>query len=247
MIFRSIKGCSGFFVLKRFVNYDKISFEFTKGDIDRMFSVIFDMDGTLLDTQSICVPAWEYAGKMQGIPGVGNAIAAICGMNEVGWTAYLEQHFRELDIDVFKKTMREYIIKNGKVTYKKGAEALISFLKENGVKLALASGSSHASIDHHLKEVGATDVFSVVVGGKDVENGKPAPDIFLLAAQKLGVNPADCFVIEDSENGIRAGYAAGMRCIGIPDVVQFSEEVKDMMTAHLSSLDEAIEIFEKML
>ncbi len=212
-----------------------------------MFSVIFDMDGTLLDTQSICVPAWEYAGREQGISGLGDCIPDVCGMNEIGWTAYLEQNFSELDIELFKKTMREYIIENGKVTYKKGAEALISFLKGNGIKLALASGSSHASIDHHLKEVGATDVFSVVVGGKDVENGKPAPDIFLLAAEKLGVNPKDCFVLEDSENGIRAGYAAGMKCIGIPDVTSFSEEVKSLMTAHLSSLDEAIKIFEKIL
>ena len=212
-----------------------------------MFSVIFDMDGTLLDTQSICVPAWEYAGKMQGISGVGNAISHVCGMNELGWTAYLEQHYGDMDIELFKKTMRDYIIKNGKVTYKKGAEKLLSFLKGKGIKLALASGSSHKSINHHLNEVGATDVFSVIVGGKDVENGKPAPDIFLLAAEKLGVAPKDCFVIEDSANGIRAGYSAGMKCIGIPDVAPFSNEVKALMAAELSSLDEAIKIFEKLL
>ncbi len=212
-----------------------------------MFSVIFDMDGTLLDTQSICVPAWEYAGRLQGVSGVGDHIQHVCGMNEVGWSAYLEQNFGEMDLELFKDTMRKYIIENGKVTYKKGAEELISFLKENGIKIALASGSSHKTIEHHLSEVGATDIFEAVVGGKDVENGKPAPDIFLLAAEKLGVKPAECFVIEDSENGIRAGYAAGMKCIGIPDVAPFSEEVKALMTAHLSTLDEAIGIFEKML
>ena len=212
-----------------------------------MFSLIFDMDGTLLDTQSICVPAWEYAGREQGISGIGDHIQYVCGMNEAGWTAYLKQNFGELDFELFTKTMRKYIIDNGKVTYKKGAEKLISFLKENGVMLALASGSSHKSIEHHLREVNATDVFNVVVGGKDVENGKPAPDIFLLVAEKLGVDPKDCFVIEDSENGIRAGYAAGMRCIGVPDIAPFSEEVKALMTAHLSSLDEAIELFEKIL
>ena len=212
-----------------------------------MFSVIFEMDGTLLDTQSICIPAWDYAGEMQGFCGVGSHIQYVCGMNEIGWTAYLEQNFGGMDIDLFKKTMRDYIIEKGKVTYKKGAEELISFLKEKGVKIALASGSSHNSINHHLKEVGATDVFSVIVGGKDVENGKPAPDIFLLAAEKLGVDTKDCFVLEDSGNGIRAGYAAGMKCIGIPDTVPFTEDVKELMVAHLSSLDEAIGIFEKLL
>lgn len=212
-----------------------------------MFSVIFDMDGTLLDTQSICVPAWDYAGEMQGVYGVGSHIKYVCGMNEIGWTEYLEQNFSDMDIELFKQTMRDYIIKNGKVTYKKGAEKLLAFLQEKGVKLALASGSSHNSINHHLKEVDATDVFSVIVGGKDVENGKPAPDIFLLAAEKMGVDPKDCFVIEDSANGIRAGYSAGMKCIGIPDVAPFSDDVKALMTAHLSSLDEAIAIFEELL
>ena len=212
-----------------------------------MFSVIFDMDGTLLDTQSICVPAWEYAGQKQGIFGAGDCIYDVCGMNEIGWSSYLKNKFPELDLELFKKTMRTYIIENGKVVYKKGAEELISFLKKNGIKLALASGSSHESINHHLNEVGAVGVFDVIVGGKDVENGKPAPDIFLLAAQKLGANPEDCFVLEDSENGIRAGYAAGMKCIGIPDTVDFSDEVRGLMRAYLSSLDEAIGIFEKLI
>ena len=212
-----------------------------------MFFVIFDMDGTLLDTQSICIPAWDYAGEMQGVKGVGSVIPDVCGMNELGWTAYLEEHFNTLDIPLFKKTVRNYIIENGKVTYKKGAEELISFLREHQIPLALASGSSHMSINHHLNEVGATDVFKVIVGGMDVENGKPAPDIFLLAAEKLGADPKDCFVIEDSANGIRAGKSAGMKCIGIPDVVPFSEEVKEMMVAHLDSLDEAIQIFEKLV
>ncbi len=212
-----------------------------------MFSVIFDMDGTLLDTQRICIPAWEYAGIQQGISGMGDCIPFVCGMNENGARAYLKQNFSGLDVDLFRKTARTYIAENLEVKYKKGAEELISFFKERGVRMALASGSTHMSIDHHLNEVGATDVFEVIVGGKDVENGKPAPDIFLLAAQKLGVDPKDCFVIEDSENGIRAGHAAEMRCIGIPDVVAFSEDVKQLMTAHLSSLDEAIELFENLL
>ncbi len=212
-----------------------------------MFHVIFDMDGTLLDTQSICVPAWDYAGEKQGILGMGSAIPNVCGMNEIGWTAYLEEHFNTLDIPLFKKTMRDYIIENGKVTYKKGAEELLAFLREHGIRLALASGSSHASINHHLNEVGAMDVFEVRVGGKDVEHGKPAPDIFLLAAEKMGVDPKDCFVFEDSSNGIRAAHAAGMKAIGIPDVAPFSEETKKLMVAHLESLDEAIEIFKKLV
>ena len=212
-----------------------------------MFSVIFDMDGTLLDTQSICIPAWEYAGNMQHIPGMGSAIAHVCGMNEVGWTTYLENNYPTLDIPLFKETMRKYITDNLKVRYKKGAPELIDFLKNNGIRLALASGSSRASIDHHLKEVGAEDLFEVIVGGKEVSNGKPHPDIFLLTAQKLGLDPKDCFVFEDSGNGIKAAYAAGMKPIGIPDTAPFTEDEKKLMYTEFTSLDEAIDIFKKIL
>ena len=212
-----------------------------------MFSVIFDMDGTLLDTQSICIPAWEYAGNLQNIPGMGSAIAKVCGMNEIGWTRYLEDKYPSLDIPLFKVTMRKYIIDNLKVRYKKGAAELIDFLKSMGIRLALASGTSRPSIDHHLKEVGAQDLFEVIVGGKDVENGKPHPDVFLLTAQKMGVDPKDCYVFEDSANGVRAAYAAGMKPIGIPDVAPFTDDVKKLMYTELTSLDEAIDMFRKIL
>ena len=211
-----------------------------------MFSVIFDMDGTLLDTQSICIPAWEYAGNMQKIPGVGSDIVNVCGMNETGWTKYLKEKYPTMDIPLFSKTMRNYIIENLTVRYKKGAPELIDFLKNNGIRLALASGSSRASIDHHLKEVGAEEVFDVIVGGKEVANGKPHPDIFLLTAQKLGANPKDCYVFEDSGNGIRAAHAAGMKPIGIPDTAPFTEDEKKLMFAELKSLDEAMDIFKEM-
>lgn len=211
-----------------------------------MFSVIFDMDGTLLDTQKICVPAWENAGKMQGISGVGDHIYSVCGMNETGWTGYLEEHFPKLNIPDFKRDVRAYIAENGKVTLKKGAKELLDYLKSRNIKIAIASGSSTATIEHHLNEVGVMDYFEAFAGSHDVKNGKPAPDVFLLAAKRLGVEPRDCYIFEDSPNGIRAGYSAGMKCIGVPDLADFDSEVKALMTAELTSLDEAIELFKKL-
>ena len=128
-----------------------------------------------------------------------------------------------------------------------GSGVAFAVLNKNGVKLALASGSSMESISHHLKEVGATKFFDVIVPGTAVTNGKPAPDIFLLAAQKLGVNPKNCYVLEDSENGIIAAYKAGMKCIGIPDVVEFNSETKTLLTAEFRDMTQALPFFEKML
>ncbi len=212
-----------------------------------MFSVIFDMDGTLLDTQRICVPAWDTVGSLYGIENMGDCIPEVCGMNESGWTAYIENKYPSLDIVGFKRDMREYIIKNLVVRFKKGGKELIDYLKRRGVKIAIASGSSRESILHHIGEVGLKESdFDAIVGSHDVEHGKPAPDVFLKTAELMGVKPEKCFVFEDSANGIRAGYAAGMRCIGVPDIVPFTEEIKRLMFTELQSLDIAINIFERM-
>lgn len=212
-----------------------------------MFSVIFDMDGTLLDTQRICIPAWDYAGEKQGFKDAGQLIPSVCGMNESGYTDCIVKKYPCIDAERFKKDAREYIIKNGVVRYKKGAEELLIYLKKRNIKLGLASGSSRNSIDHHLKEVGAEGIFDAIIGSHDVENGKPAPDVFLKTAEIMGVCPKDCFVFEDSPNGIKAGFLAGMRCIGIEDIIEFGEETKKMMYLQLNDLSEAIKIFENEL
>lgn len=209
-----------------------------------MISVIFDMDGTLLDTQRICIPAYDYAGKLQGVKDMGKCIPDVCGTNEAGSRKYLEKNFPDLDVTKFRSDMREYIAKNLVVKFKKGAKELLEFLKENNIKFALASGTSRPSVMHHLNELGIAEDFDAIVCGNDVENGKPAPDIFLLTAEKLGVSPQNCFVFEDSENGIKAGVSAGMKTIGIEDVAPFSQEVKSLIWKQLNSLDEAIEIFK---
>lgn len=211
-----------------------------------MFSVIFDMDGTLFDTQRICIPAWDWAGDNQGFKNVGKHIPFVCGMSDFGWKKYLKDHFPTMDVQKFSVDARDYVVKNLVVRYMPGAEDVVKFLYENGVKIAIASGSSQESIKHHLDEVGGAYHFDAIVGGRDVKNGKPAPDIFLFAANKLGAAPEDCYVLEDSENGIRAAHAAGMKAIGIPDVAQFSDEVKALETAEYKSMFEALEYFKTL-
>lgn len=209
-----------------------------------MFSVIFDMDGTLLDTQRIGISAWEYAGRNQGVSGMGAHLPNVCGMNKAGWSEYIRNNFPTIDVDRFNSEFRTYIVENIEVKYKSGAVELLEFLKKNNVKIGLASGSSEESVMHHLKEVDALKYFDALVPGTSVEKGKPEPDIFLFAAEKMGVSPESCFVFEDSANGIISAYRAGMKCIGVPDIAPFSQEIKNLMFAELKTLDEAIDIFK---
>ena len=205
------------------------------------------MDGTLLDTQRICIPAWDYAGEQQGIGGMGSYIPSVCGMNSAGWSRYVLDRHPDIDMRRFNDDVRRYVIENGNITYKRGAERLLEFLRENRVRMAIASGSSRESIEHHLGEVGALGYFDALAGGPDVEHGKPAPDIFLLAAERIGADPRDCFVFEDSANGVRAAHSAGMRVIGIADIVPFDDDVRALMYRELGQLDEAIDIFRELI
>ncbi|MBQ8600701.1 MAG: HAD-IA family hydrolase [Clostridia bacterium] len=209
------------------------------------FYVIFDMDGTLLDTQRVHIPAWDHAGEQQGLSHVGMHIPYVCGMNEIGWGGYLLEHFPELDLTKFKKDAAKYVSAHRKVTFMPGALNLLEYLKKLGIPMAVASGSDTAEICSHMKELNVLHYFDAVVGGEQVQNGKPAPDIFLKAAELLGAEPADCFVFEDSANGVRAGHAAGMKCLGIPDIAYFDAEVKAMLSAELKNMNEAIPFLKK--
>ncbi len=205
-----------------------------------MFSVIFDMDGTLTDTQSIFIPAWDLAGENQGFNNVGRCIEYVCGAKDEEWQNYLIEHFEGVDIEKFKKDVADYIAKYGVSKLKPGVKEILDFLKENKIKMAIASGSPISVIERHLKATDIYGYFDIIVSGDEVANSKPAPDIFLLAAQRMGVEPKECFVFEDSSNGMKAGYAAGMKCIGVEDIAPFSQEVRETAFRLFDRIDEAI-------
>lgn len=210
-----------------------------------MFSVIFDMDGTLLDSQRIHIPAWDYAGDKQGFENMGRHIATVCGMNEVGWTGYLESNFPSLDILKFKTDVKSYLAENDTTKLKSGAKELLCFLKENNIKMAVASGSSTRRVKQKLQEVDVLHYFNAVVGGEMVTNGKPEPDIFLYTAKLIGAENENCFVFEDSVNGIMAAHNAGMKCFGIPDVVCFDDDIKSLLFAPCTTLADAIPVLKE--
>lgn len=211
------------------------------------FGVIFDMDGTLLDNQGSFNDSWDLAGENQNLKNVGIHQPEVLGMNEKGWTDYLRDHFPTLDIERFVKDVDEYRAKHRKIALHKGARELLEFLKSNGVTLAVASGTNTEKIIEYLKMLDVYDFFDAIIGGDQIVNCKPAPDVFLTAAKAIGKDPKDCFVVEDANNGIRAGYAAGMRCIGVPDIADFSDDVKPLAFALIKDLTEAIPIFEREL
>ncbi len=119
---------------------------------------------------------------------------------------------------------------------KPGLLTLLDYLEARGIPKAVASSSRRVSIDRLLVSVGLTERFAATAAGDEVTLGKPAPDIFLLAAQRLGVEPAQCLVLEDSEPGTRAARAAGMAVIVVPDLKPPSDQVAVLAVAVLPDL-----------
>ncbi len=212
-----------------------------------MIGVIFDMDGTLLDTQRIYIDAWEAIGPEYGVEGLGSHIPAVCGMNVAAWQQYLRERFPSIVLDEFYEKVKDYIQKNLVIRFMPGAKELMTFLKEHHVPMAIASGSSRNLITYYFSHLGGLDDFAAVVGGDEVRNSKPAPDIFLQAADRLGISPENCIVFEDAENGVQAAFAAGMRCIAVPDVAPISEATCRQLFGCTESLDAAIPLLKTLL
>ena len=207
-------------------------------------NIIFDMDGVIFDTERFfldcCVPAAEAV----GLKNMKEAALQCIGLTEketeqklisiYGEDAPLEK-YREETFRIFR---RRYDAEG--LPQKAGADEILKWLREEHFRIALASSTKTEVVKRELEDAGLIGYFEVIVGGDMAERSKPAPDIFLNAAKRLGEDPADCFVIEDSYHGVRAAHAAGARVLMVPDLLEPTEEIGELAEAVLPSLADAL-------
>ena len=214
-------------------------------------AVIFDVDGTLLDTERIYMKAWKEAAAELGYVmtdeilrktrAVNTKDAARIFETEIG-NGFSYQQARPIRVRI-----AEEIIKRESPILKPGVTELLDFLKQKGIRLSVASSTNLQGTKEHLAESEILDWFEVVVGGDMVVNGKPHPDIFLKAAELLHVEPQECMVVEDSPAGIRAACAAGIKAVLVPDQATITEEIIAMSDVVLNSLLEMPAYLEKWI
>lgn len=213
-----------------------------------MKGAIFDMDGLLFDTESIYQETWNELAAEHGVILGTDFISDICGTSGIYMCKVIEKHYRVADgsliMEECMKRVRQKLKEH--VPKKPGAERIVKTLYDKKIRLAVASSSYPEQIESNLVLAGMRDYFDVVVSGKEVEHSKPAPDIFLIAAKRIGCAPETCYVFEDSENGIRAGKAAGCTAIMIPDMLPPSEEIKKVADGIYKSLDVFLNLYEKL-
>ncbi len=185
-------------------------------------AVIFDMDGLMVDTEAMAIEAWQAAARAEGAEISRALCIGMIGLNQRDSERLLVDTlgaaFPLIPVrDRFLRILRERL-EAGDVDAKAGLHDLLDALEANGVPKAVATSSGRDEAILKLRAIGVLHRFPVIATSEQVRLGKPAPDLFLLAASQLGVAPGRCTVLEDSEAGVRAAHAAGMRPLIVPDI-----------------------------
>lgn len=209
-------------------------------------AVVFDMDGLLLDTESLAMDALVSAGTALGYDMPREFCHLMIGAPADRCQALvIETYGENFPLAKYFATQELHLralVDSGKMKLKTGVLELLDTLDAHGIKRAIATSSSRLRTDHHLGLVGIAERFEHIVTRDDVTRGKPNPDPFLQAAKLLGVAPEACLALEDSYNGVRAAHAAGMRVVMVPDLLHATDEMRAKALHVVQSLHDVIEM-----
>ena len=214
---------------------------------DKIKGFIFDMDGTMFDTERIYHHFWKVASAERGYTMTDEMIDKMRGSS----IENIGKMFNKVNPDYDYMEERAFRIKyiatyfeTHDVPKKPGLDELFDWLKVRGYKIALGSSSAREQVMCYLNKTGYAEKFDYICSGDMITHGKPAPDIFIHCAQMLHLSPEECVVVEDSLNGIRAGYDAGCKVFGIEDMNKL-DSVREMLDEEPATLDEIIKIMNK--
>ncbi len=218
--------------------------------MDKTNAVIFDMDGVIFDSERLVLECWEAIGKKYNLEGMREAFLPCIGTNsERTKEIVLEYYGSDFPYEQFKKESSKYfheVVERNGLPVKKGVREILCFLREKEVMLGLASSTRLAVVTQELAQAGLYDYFQVVMGGDQLKKSKPEPDIYLMTCEKMRITPEIVYAVEDSYNGIRAAYGAGMKPIMVPDMLPATDEMREKSIAVLDDLLAVRDFFEKL-
>ncbi len=196
-----------------------------------MQGIVFDMDGVLIDSERLVLLAWEQAARDCGLPNLQNLFYQCIGLTQTS-TAKLFRAYcgNSMDYQVFRDRVRACYMEFTKdgVPLKPGVMDLLTWLRDQGWLIGLASSSREANIRRTMDITGMKPFFHSLVCGDMVPVGKPEPDIYLRACAELGVPPSETFAVEDSLNGIRSSSRAGMKTLLVQDLIEPDHEMRSL-------------------
>ena len=212
--------------------------------------IIFDMDGVLIDSERQSNEGWLWAAEQLGVDMPMWLIDSFKGAPAELCCKFFDDYYKGA-IDYWEakelRTQHVYKIRETEgIPVKKGVKDIFEYIRNNGLKCAVATSTRRESAEKTLHKIGVWDYLDAVVYGDEVERGKPEPDIFLRAAKAIGVNPSEAVVVEDSINGIKAGYAADMRVVHIPDTIAIDDDIRKLTYMVCDDLNGLIDVVESI-
>ncbi|MGN0441131.1 MAG: HAD family hydrolase [Acutalibacteraceae bacterium] len=212
--------------------------------------VIFDMDGVILDSEKLYVRFWCEAGRFYGFPMEEKHALSIRSMARPLASEKLRGIFgSSFDYDAVRskrvELMDKYVEENG-IELKDGAEDLLVHLKENGYRIALATATPPERAEKYLRAHDLYKYFDVTVSASMVSLGKPAPDIYLRAAEMLGLSAQSCLALEDSPNGIRSASSAGCVTVMVPDLDLPNDDILPLLHSVANGLCDVKRILREL-
>ena len=208
-------------------------------------AVVFDMDGVIFDSERAVMKCWLELADKYGIENIEKSFLACTGTTMVRTKEIMiETYGADFPYDTYAKEascLYHEKYDGGKLPMKPGVIELLTFLKKENKKIALASSTRKQTVINQLRDADIIQFFDAVICGDMVERSKPAPDIFLKACEELGVQPKKAYAIEDSYNGIKAAYAGKLRPIMVPDLLPGNDEMEEMSEMILESLMDVLD------
>lgn len=211
-------------------------------------AVLFDMDGTLIDTEKYYRRFWPMAMAEFGHHMTDEQVLSMRSLGRPFAPARLKEWFgEELDYYAVRayrtKIMEECLDKEG-ICLKPGAVEILEELKRRGITAAVATATPPERTEKYLTLTGIRPYFSQIISATQVKEGKPSPDIYLYACEQLGLDPSECMAVEDAPNGVLAAYRAGLRVVMVPDQTQPTEEDQKYLYASVNSLDKIKDLLD---
>ncbi len=214
-----------------------------------MKAILFDLDGTLIDTEKYYRICWKKTLESFGYKVTDDDVLSLRSLGRPFAPDHIKKMVKDPDADYKairakrSKLMEEMIAREG-IQLKKGAVELLEYLRSKKITTAVSTASDLERTTRYLKQVGLYDYFDKLISCTMVERGKPAPDVYLYACKELGLSPDLCIAVEDSPNGVKSAFSAGCKVIMVPDQTEPDEKTKEMLWAKAQSLDEIIKILE---
>ncbi len=210
-------------------------------------AVLFDLDGTLTDTEKYYQEAWPKALEHFGYKAKPEMALELRSLGRpfapIKFKEWFGEDFDYSAVREYRKGLVEDIIKEHGIPLKPGAVEILSWLRSRGVLTSLVTANDYPRAERYLKKIGLFEYFDKIICANMVKQGKPAPDIYAYACKELGLDPDQTYAVEDSPNGVTSAYGAGCNVIMIPDLTEPDSDLMTKLYKRLDKLEDIKKLF----